>query len=174
MWQLIDKEMSLRECTVYCYAPEEDPYDGGEGAIWSFNYFFFNKVKKRVCYIYLRGLSIISHSPVLKTPIKTKRSADGDWSPYEPPSTKRARYWLGDRADLIDDGWNDNDEDENTTVSNRNTGVDIPGVVVDATDDLRYVTSADEAGSRSLSRERSRSKSAVRGISEEIAESMDV
>ena len=174
MWQLIDKEMNLRECSVYCYAPEEDPYDGEEGAIWSFNYFFFNKAKKRVCYIYLRGLSIISHSPVLKTPIKTKRSADRDGSPYESASTKRARYWFGNRADFIDDGWNDNDEDENTVVPNRTLGVDIPGVVVDDTDDLRYVTSADEAGSRSLSRDVSRSRSAVRGVSEEIAESMDV
>lgn len=59
MWHLIDQEMSLKECSLYAYTPEEDPYDGEEGALWSFNYFFFNKAKKRVCYLYLRGVSNI-------------------------------------------------------------------------------------------------------------------
>lgn len=53
IWRIIDKEMSLKDCSIYCYAPEEDPYDGEEGAIWSLNYFFFNKTRKRVCYLYL-------------------------------------------------------------------------------------------------------------------------
>ena len=98
MWRLIDKEMSLEDCSIYCYQPEEDPYDGEEGAIWSFNYFFFNKRRKRVCYIYLRGLSILSHMSAPKTPVKTKRSVDNEWNLEEIPSSKRARYWLGDRA----------------------------------------------------------------------------
>lgn len=112
MWHVIDKEMSLQECSIYCYQPEEDPYDGEEGEIWSFNYFFFNKRRKRVCYIYLRGLSILSYMPIAKTPVKTKRSVDVDWGFDEAPSSKRARYWLGDRATDATSEWGEDDEEE--------------------------------------------------------------
>ena len=112
MWQVIDKEMKLEDCSIYCYLPEEDPYDGEEGAIWSFNYFFFNRKRKRVCYIYLRGLSIISHVPTTpKTPFKTERDAESDWLAEEQTSSKRARYWLGDHADNATSAWAEDDED---------------------------------------------------------------
>lgn len=112
MWRLIDKEMSLKDCNIYCYAPEEDPYDGEEGAIWSFNYFFFNKARKRVCYFYLRGQSLISTlSPTPKTPIILKRGADLEWDQDEPTSAKRARYWLGDRAADAVSAWAEDEND---------------------------------------------------------------
>ncbi|MCJ1462164.1 RNA polymerase III-inhibiting protein maf1 [Pseudocyphellaria aurata] len=193
MWRLIDKEMSLKECGIYCYSPEEDPYDGEEGAIWSFNYFFFNKARKRVCYIYLRGLSIISHSPAQKTPVKTKHAAEGDWSPIEPSNSKRARYWLGDRAtDDVSSGWGE-DEEEDVIEPWESEGLNT-SEVLDDEDEQRYVTVADEpeprsarnrstdskcpsAGSLSIdspSTGRARSKSTVRNVSEEIAELMEV
>ncbi|RPA91119.1 repressor of RNA polymerase III transcription MAF1 [Choiromyces venosus 120613-1] len=65
MWETIDKEMDLLNCDTYAYSPDDvsnDPY-GDEGLIWSTNLFFFNKHKKRVCYLYLRGLSTLNHSP---------------------------------------------------------------------------------------------------------------
>lgn len=139
MWRLIDKEMTLNECSVYCYSPEEDPYDGEEGAIWSFNYFFFNKVRKRVCYIYLRGLSIISHGSAPKDPIRTKRGAD--WNLVEPSSSKRARYWLGDRDD-ISSAWGDDEDD--VIESWENEGVDNTEAMDDA-DDLRYDSGANKS-----------------------------
>lgn len=177
MWRLIDKEMSLKECSVYCYSPEEDPYDGEEGAIWSFNYFFFNKARKRVCYIYLRGLSIISHSPAQRTPMKTKRSADDDWSRSDITGAgKRARYWLGDRAnDDVSSGWGEDDDEEDIVAGPYDD--DELGVfeVVDDGYEPRYVLSADEAGSPYSERSRrSMSKGTVRGISEEIADAMEV
>ena len=172
MWRVIDNEMSLRECSIYCYSPEEDPYDGEEGAIWSFNYFFFNKTRKRVCYIYLRGLSIISHSPIQRNPVIMKRSADGEWSrDVDSGASKRARYWLGDRAtEDVTSGWDEDDDDDvvDTWGNDKQTGSEglydgnEPG----------YVASA--GSSISPFSNRSRSKSAMRGISEEIAESMDV
>ena len=121
MWRLIDKEMDLKICDIYCYSPEEDPYDGDEGAIWSYNYFFFNKERKRVCYIYLRGLSIISHSPPDKTPVKVPGSvptARREWSPLRESGKKRAGYWLGDRAQDVDsegDGIPEGDSDDDDT-----------------------------------------------------------
>ena len=95
MWGLIDKEMNLRQCERYSYMPQDDPFDGEEGAIWSLHYFFFNKERKRVCYLYLRGLSVLSHSPV-HAPMhihRTRQARDSGVSVGE-GAGKRASYWL--------------------------------------------------------------------------------
>ena len=176
MWRVIDKEMSLKECSIYCYSPEEDPYDGEEGAIWSFNYFFFNKTKKRVCYIYLRGLSIISHSPIQRTPISVKRHADGVLGKVsETGASKRARYWLGNRAvGEVSEGWNEDDEveDEEVELSDEEE-VEEDAVLLTTDDDEHSVVFSSEK-SISPRSGRSRSKSFVRGISEDIVESMEI
>ena len=170
MWSLIDKEMTLKDCSMYRYAPEEDPYDGEEGSLWSFNYFFFNKAKKRVCYIYLRGLSIIGNSPPQKTPIKIKRPASGILSLDEETSKKRARYWLGDRA--RDAEWND-DEDEDVSGQWDEENVEEADVL-DEGDEPRFVPSDTDTGSESPCKGRERSGSCVRGVSEEVAASIEV
>lgn len=177
MWRLIDNEMSLEDCSIYCYQPEEDPYDGEEGAIWSFNYFFFNKARKRVCYIYLRGLSILSHMSTPKTPVKTKRSVDNDWNLDEAPSSKRARYWLGDQAAEATSEVAEDDEeyslidDEDLNKSESVQDDDDLETVVDDEPHEQIVLSADESKSPTSepslpSTERSRSKSTVRATSE--------
>ncbi|KAK7615541.1 Maf1 regulator-domain-containing protein [Phyllosticta paracitricarpa] len=124
MWRLIDKEMTLRECAIYCYQPDEDPFDGEEGAIWSMNYFFFNKNRKRVCYLYLRGMSVMSHSPAViaaaaRGPAAHRRSSAsggrsrGGLSMGLESADKRANYWLGETADglSVSAGWPDDDDD---------------------------------------------------------------
>ena len=185
MWRMIDKEMVLRDCSIYCYAPDEDPYDGEEGSLWSFNYFFFNKAKKRVCYLYLRGLSIIGNSPPQKTPTQSKRPASGTWSLDEETSKKRARYWLGDRAS--DAEWV-GDEEETFSGEWDEENVDEADVL-DQGDEPIYVSSdtdespckgrrarratSDSTGSDTISREQTRSGSSVREISEECAASTD-
>ena len=175
MWRVIDNEMSLKDCSIYCYSPEEDPYDTEEGAIWSFNYFFFNKAKKRVCYLYLRGLSIISHSPYMRTPVTMKRSADDEWrSRAESGASKRARYWLGDRvAQDVTSSWGEDDDDDDVIVVQKpvGDGVEEPQPVDDS-NGPKYLPSTNT--SASPRRTRSRSKSTMRGISEDIAESMEV
>ncbi len=169
MWRLIDEEMNLKECSIYCYAPEEDPYDGEEGAIWSLNYFFFNKERKRVCYIYLRGLSILSHSPVQSTLKKSNRSANGEWSRSEGQGAKkRANYWLGDRAEAATGEWGEDEDDEVLGWDDDEVDVDV---VMDDGDEPADVISADEDDSRFA---RSKSLSVVRGMSEDIADSMEV
>ncbi|KAF2140589.1 uncharacterized protein K452DRAFT_299326 [Aplosporella prunicola CBS 121167] len=138
MWRLIDNEMGLRDCAVYSYAPEEDPFDGEEGSIWSLNYFFFNKHRKRVCYLYLRGLSAMSHSPVMRpthVSVGTKGlqrggsylsaglqrrrgsrggSAGSGFGDGSSAAAKRASYWLGDVAEgrRVSGGWPDDDDDD--------------------------------------------------------------
>lgn len=92
MWTKIDAEMALKECLVYKYC--EDPFDGEDGSIWTLNYFFFNKNRKRVAYLHVRGVPVMTYSPRTGMP---KRSGGG----LDDGANKRARYWLGDRADAI-------------------------------------------------------------------------
>lgn len=174
-WRLIDQQMRLRECTIYRYAP--DDYDlfeeDEEGAIWSMNYFFFNKALKRVCYLFLRGISVLSHSPSQepRTPVKsTKRFADDESDGWLTPNLgarKRARYWLGDRegVEVAEHDAEDHERDQN--------GDDLDDSLpppqrplVDEHDN--YILSDEDARSA-----RSRSKSTVRGVSEDIAEAME-
>ena len=196
MWRLIDQEMALRECSIYCYAPDEDPYDGEEGSLWSFNYFFFNKARKRVCYLYLRGLSIIGNSPPQKTPVRAKRAASGTWSlGDEETGKKRARYWLGDKAGDVEYVAGDDEEVEGENWEESE--------VLDQGDEPRFIPESIDTSGTSPCKGRSRRStsktmrkssrksssrlgssdtntessakegSPVRGISEEIAASMD-
>ena len=175
MWRLIDKEMDLKKCNIYCYIPEEDPYDGEEGFIWSFNYFFFNKHLKRVCYTYLRGLSAINHNVGQKTP--TKRGAERELSLDESTSSKRARYWLGDRALNATSAWA---EDEDDFQGQDSDWPHTPSVVrskeqaivindeQDASSPNDTISSSifDTASPESI--RRSRSRSTIRGASQDI------
>jgi hypothetical protein len=170
MWRAIDKEMDLKECSIYTYRPDEDPYDEEEGVIWSFDYFFFNKIRKRVCYIYLRGLSIISaHSQTPAASVPRFDITANDWN-KESGAQKRAKFWLGERGSSVEveGGWDEDDDDE-----------------------LLALPSEQGRQPRLLSRherqpfkrttlegspftDRSRSKSTVRALSEEIADLMEV
>ncbi|KAI9792689.1 MAG: hypothetical protein M1816_001788 [Peltula sp. TS41687] len=184
MWRMINKEMSLKDCSIYCYAPEEDPYDGEEGAIWSLNYFFFNKARKRVCYLYLRGFSIVSHSPVgrhIDTPRKMTFGKDDERSHSAGGASKRARYWLGDRVNGADveGGWDDDDDDDDgdddngEVIDDMNDEVDVDGDVVDDGDELD--TGFDESeGEDDIEPVQQRPIHMIRGLSEEIADSMEV
>lgn len=55
-WEKIDAEMNLKNCKVFSYRPEDDPF-GEEGALWTVNYFFVSKERKRVCYVYLHAFA---------------------------------------------------------------------------------------------------------------------
>ena len=166
MWHLIDKEMVFRDCSIYCYEPEEDPFDGEEGVLWSFNYFFFNKAKKRVCYLYLRGLSMLEFNFGLKTPVTPgtaspwpKRCASGTWSLDDEPSDKRARYWLGDRAGgatLVDA-----DDDDRVSTTRQVTGdKDEEGGDEEESRFMAF-SSTDDGGPESPCKGRDRSNSVV-------------
>lgn len=187
MWSLIDQEMGLRQCEKYSYAPDDDPFDGEEGAIWSLHYFFFNKERKRVCYFYLRGLSVISHSPV---------SAPGHVQHWRPRliqrkassvsvgegAGKRASYWLGARAndsEIDTDAYADDDDDEMVLADpeddevERASGMDL--------DDIRFELTEGYWGMDGTVDQDQRRQYAggwpvegPRGVSEEIGESMEL
>lgn len=50
MWRAVDEIISLKQCEIFSYVPDmsEDPFS--DGSLWSFNFFFFNKDLKRICY----------------------------------------------------------------------------------------------------------------------------
>ena len=105
MWPKIDKEMDLLSCQIFSYQPKEDPYDGDEPALWRMSYFFFNKEKKRVCYFYLKGFSVLSRSQQRMGGMSySRRRSHG--------SSKRADYWLGDREGEVFGGWGEDDDDD--------------------------------------------------------------
>lgn len=79
MWHAIDSQMQLKSCSIYSYAPKDDPFDAEEGALWSFNFLFFNKSRKRVCYVYLRGLSFMNPANVGLSP-SPGCLASGTWT----------------------------------------------------------------------------------------------
>ena len=56
LWEVIDEEITLRDCDVYSYNPDlsSDPF-GEDGCIWSFNYFFYNKKLKRIVFFRCRA-----------------------------------------------------------------------------------------------------------------------
>ena len=162
-WRIIDEHMSLKECSIYTYTPEEDPSGADEGAIWNLHYFFFNRLRKRVCYLYFRAIPILSHTPtegVATTPTGKRTFEDGYLTP-DLSSSKRSRYWLGDVADMVRTG-SDSDEDEEDDAEemskrSRPTRDDYD----------RFVLSDDESRPRI-------NKGGVRAMSEEIADAIEV
>ncbi|KAH6683238.1 mitogen-activated protein kinase-like protein MAF1 [Halenospora varia] len=164
MWAMIDKEMTLKECTVYCWAPPDDPFDGDEGSIWSLNYFFFNKERKRIAYIYVRGVPVMSHSPSQRMGM-SKRSASG----YDSGANKRARYWLGDQAANVTNDEDIDLDDDTTMWAEDDVDADDVDVMFDGDDfcddyDDEADDESDEQGY----------KGPIRGVSEDIAATMDM
>ena len=112
MWRRIDQEMTLRECSVYCYLPEDSPWtdDEDEPTLWSVDYFFFNKARKRVCYFYLRGVSLFdSGDNVPRTPLSVRSLPATDYVggfAAEQTSSKRAAFWLGENTAAAVEGAN--------------------------------------------------------------------
>ncbi|KAM0721281.1 hypothetical protein Q7P37_003569 [Cladosporium fusiforme] len=197
MWSILDKEMNLRECERYSYMPQDDPFDGEEGAIWSLHYFFFNKERKRVCYLYLRGLSVLSHSPV-HAPMhihRTRQNRDSGVSVGE-GAGKRANYWLGssiDEDDVMDEGEYEDDDDEiiHDEYERQDDEIEVPYMDLDEVrnrivdgynydfENIEYeedtsswrAADADAEGEKDVA---PHSKRGVRGMSEEIGDAMEM
>jgi len=188
MWSMVDKEMTLKDCTIFSYQPADDPFDEEEGAIWALHYFFFNKTLKRVCYLYVRGTPVMSsNSPRIHHSLsklsKAKRMGvigGGDDDEIESGATKRARYWLGDRfaeqvtgsdEDMEDDGliWNrDADGDLNWQYGDDDSE-DLQSPFEDDEDEEDEDEEEEEKGEN-----RSGVKADVRGVSEDIASRMEI
>lgn len=167
-WALINKEMRLNECTIFSYNPENDPFEEDESAIWASHYFFFNRGLKRVAYLYVRVVPVVSsQSPSLQPIIpgfKRTRSTHYD----SLGANKRAKYWLGDRdAELVAP---DDDDEEQSDGFLWNRGADgdlVPFADGEFTDDRMYYDEEEDD-------ETDDSKSPVRGMSEDLVAHMEI
>lgn len=198
MWALLDKEMALKDCAVFSYQPALNPFDEEAAAIWSLHYFFFNKERKRVAYLYVRGVPVVSHSspPQLIRPFARQRSGAVSLTPSsssgdlrkrrfmvdEASANKRARYWLGDRAetatasdeedDYADDGlmWN-RDRDGVLELDEFAGSYDDDDFLNENFDDdfSEEDQDAEDAGDEATINE-----APVRGMSEDIAGRMEI
>lgn len=207
MWALIDKEMTLKDCSVWLYLPANNPFDEESSAIWTMHYFFFNKERKRVTYLYARGVPVVSHSTSPQNYIRqrsgavsiTPASSSGDLRKRrlelvdEAGPNKRARYWLGDRAERATVSDDEFDGADDGLAWNRDSdGVlqidDLAGSYDDASDeqfsDDAFDTGfsdveeeeeddADDAADHVLGKALA-SQGAVRHMSEEIAGPMEI
>lgn len=146
-WALIDKEMRLNECTIFSYRPDVDPFEEDESAIWASHYFFFNRALKRVAYLYVRVVAVISsQSPTLR-PANVATLNKG--LTVGPGGSKRADFWVGNRdAKLVppyddddgvqDDGlyWNRGADGDLVTFSDDDTMDDYDDYDDDDSDDI--------------------------------------
>ena len=107
-WSLIDKEMRLDECTIFNYRPDVDPFEDEESAIWSVHYFFFNRALKRVAYIYLRVVPVISS----QSPRLNATALAGGQAAVGLGATKRAGYWLSARDAAVAESYDEEEEDD--------------------------------------------------------------
>ncbi|KAL4943434.1 hypothetical protein BDV06DRAFT_138514 [Aspergillus oleicola] len=158
MWKTLDEQLSLKDCGIYSYSPDEDPSDADDGAIWSLHYFFFNRHRKRVCYIYVKAIPILSHTPSegYATPTSKRTFDDGLLTPSV-ASSKRAKYWFGEDAE-IDEAESDTDMENNKSSPIRTEGEEFDN----------YVMSDEDF------RSRSGSKGTVRAMSEELVDTMEI
>lgn len=199
MWALVDKEMSLRDCSVFSYQPALNPFDEEAAAIWSLHYFFFNKERKRVAYLYVRGVPVVSHSssPQLIRPLVRRRSgavslSSSSSSPgdlrkrrliEEAGANKRARYWLGDKAERVTVSDDEDDcADDGLTWNRDRDGVleldEFAGSYDDFDDfvneDFDDDFSEEDQNDEDADDEARTSAGPMRGMSEDIAGRMEI
>ena len=179
MWAMIDKEMDLESCSAFSYQPAEDPFDGDEAAIWRMHVFFFNRSKKRVAYLYVRGLPIIVNSPALAP---ARRGSSGLARRHAPSllsssssnlgASKRAGYWLGDQlANRIVTNDEDDEDEEDAVMWDPDEDVDIDPL---NDPDPSTEEESDEYQSSSEESEDDERLPRSRGGSEEIAGRMEI
>ncbi|KAG5178407.1 Maf1 regulator-domain-containing protein [Tribonema minus] len=52
LWGAVDESIKLKQCSVYSYVPDADLGDPfTDGSLWSFNYFFYNPLRKKMLYL---------------------------------------------------------------------------------------------------------------------------
>ncbi|KAI2625586.1 Maf1 regulator-domain-containing protein [Hypoxylon sp. NC1633] len=176
-WTMMDQEMALTDCMIFSFQPREDPFDGDESAIWRLHYLFYNKDKKRVAYLYVRGVPVIVSSPALAP---NRRGSNGQSKRHAPPlpgsmgANKRAKYWLGDQlaSHIIMDDEDDYDDDE-MILYDPDNDIEIdplndPSTEEEESDEYdQYDDDTEES-------EREDVAHSVRGVSEDIAANMEM
>ena len=179
MWKMIDQEMDLRHCEKYSWEPEDDPFEA-ESALWTQHYFFFNKDRKRVCYLNFRAFSVLSHSPIHNMangrPATLPRSISN--ISVGEGAGKRAQYWLGHSVqdDVVSRWGEEEDEDDDMAMAMIDEDMEdeeYTSALDDVRDKLEYGSYDDGFDDSAISGWNTRSRS-HRGSSEGLADAMEM
>ena len=162
-WSLIDKEMRLNQCTIFSYHPDVDPFEEDESAIWAAHYFFFNRSLKRVAYLYVRVVPVISSTSPSLRPTKL---ANLRATAHDSAGSKRADYWLGNREGRLVPPYEDDEDGPQDDGLIWNRGED--GDLVMYSDDEAIDDDFDEDDDETMMDERSRM------MSEDVAGQMEI
>eukprot|EP00604_Paraphysomonas_vestita_P001216 CAMPEP_0174818396 /NCGR_PEP_ID=MMETSP1107-20130205/1063_1 /TAXON_ID=36770 /ORGANISM="Paraphysomonas vestita, Strain GFlagA" /LENGTH=253 /DNA_ID=CAMNT_0016030173 /DNA_START=62 /DNA_END=823 /DNA_ORIENTATION=+ len=111
MWKLIDEVIQLRNSEIYSYVPDmnEDPFS--DGTLWSFNYFFFNKDLKRICFFTCLAKSAFNHQSYSDDEDEDNEDEDNNNNNGNDDSDEE--YISNKRSRPNDDG---DDDDENIDI----------------------------------------------------------
>ncbi|ODV92228.1 hypothetical protein CANCADRAFT_14423, partial [Tortispora caseinolytica NRRL Y-17796] len=60
LWDIVDDHIDLKESAIYSYQPSASFLADEPSTLWSMMWFFFNKRRKRVAYIYLKTVRLHS------------------------------------------------------------------------------------------------------------------
>ncbi|KAK9458674.1 Maf1 regulator-domain-containing protein [Lipomyces oligophaga] len=77
LWEVIDSHIDLKDCVIYSHTPSPSFLADEPGTIWSMMWFFFNKRRKRVCYLFLKGTRKSFHRKA-KTGLQTEEEDESD------------------------------------------------------------------------------------------------
>ncbi|ANB14421.1 RNA polymerase III-inhibiting protein MAF1 [Sugiyamaella lignohabitans] len=75
LWETLDKNIDLKESSIYSHTPPEAFLADEPGTMWSMMWFFFNKRRKRVAYIHLKAVRHYQ-SPLLTAVDSRRRRKD--------------------------------------------------------------------------------------------------
>lgn len=105
LWSALDSEIGLRDCDIYSYNPDlsGDPF-GEEGTIWGFNYFFYNKNRKRIVFFACRYTSVISKPDGAIAVLYDEIDDNGDRGYESDSSSSLGKVWEaeGESMDCYD------------------------------------------------------------------------
>lgn len=136
-----------------------------------------------MCYLYIRGLSMLSHSPSARarkgqSTRKRARPTSANLSVRDEGGKKRARYWFGAKTEFEDDGWGDGDDDDEepseTIEEPGDDEVDAEQALGASDGGSFHDLSDDDDDDSDVEVEAYRSRSKVRHMSEHMTETMEV
>lgn len=83
LWFTMNEEIDLPNCDIFSYTPDltSDPFTE-EGSLWSFNYFFFNRKKKRVVLFTCQAQSPFSNQSWYDSPSNIDIDEFEDWTEH--------------------------------------------------------------------------------------------
>ena len=104
MWRAIDEQINIKACQIYSLPSANSFFAEEEAAAWAHHYFFVNVKQKRVCYLYIRAVSLTSiYDVVPRTPFSedSNHTCDTTWGFGPHKIIERESSWDEDDLDEI-------------------------------------------------------------------------